>query len=120
MGGMPGSTQGGFFDLGYDDGFIAWMTANETMNGSAFLAPKKKAKRLVVKKRAKTQAVATGFEGCQSVRGPPRPLRRADLVRPIRGRWKKGITDTNGTRLFATAIGQNRIGKSRPPWDKDW
>ena len=61
MGSMTGSTEGGFFDLGYDDGCIAWMAANETMNGSVFLAPKKKkAKRLVVKKRAKIQAVATG------------------------------------------------------------
>ena len=53
--GLSASTDG-FFDFGDDDGFFAWQTS--TVATWAIFAPKKKPKRLLVKKAAKTRAVA--------------------------------------------------------------
>jgi acetyl esterase/lipase len=58
MYGLPGSTEA-FFDLGDEDDPITWPAATATVTSSTILVPKKKPKRLVVKKPATTRAIAT-------------------------------------------------------------
>ena len=55
--GQPGSTNQGFFDLSDDFGFFEWQASNATR--WATIVPKKKPKRLLVRKSAKTPSAAT-------------------------------------------------------------
>ena len=62
-----------------NDDFIAWMIANETMNGSVFLAPRKKVETSRCEEASESPSGCDWFLNCQSVRWPPTRLRWALL-----------------------------------------
>ncbi len=57
IGGQPGSTNEGFFAFSDDYGFFAWQVFD--VSRSATVVPKKRPKRLLLRKSAKTRSAAT-------------------------------------------------------------